>query len=95
MYDVELIMEGCPVDYMKPGFSSYIDKGTKMGGFGMAMLAGDLFSSAIRADENNSVEFHRTARWIDMTFPPECYGTQKKVDDWMKKGGLRGRKARS
>ena len=87
----ELTLRACPVDRMGPSFRAYLEHGRPMGGFAMAMLRGDLFTASVMADVENARNLHSTARWIDNYFPHDSYGSQEKVDDWMKKGGLKGK----
>lgn len=55
------------------------------GGFLMAVLEGDLYSAACRADMNNQSKIFSITKYIVETLPPESYGSVKKVSAWLNK----------
>lgn len=65
--------------------TAYGDSRRRTGGFLEAMLEGDLFRAAGKADINNQQRLYHIVKYIVNTLPSESYGTPEKVSKWISK----------
>lgn len=61
---------------------NYLIKGWMPGGFVEAMLAGDLFGAAGRADSTNGPAMQGIANWICHSAPNGSWGSYEAVKNW-------------
>jgi hypothetical protein len=64
-------------------FENYLISGWNPGGFGTAMLAGDLFRAASVADVHNRTAIADVAKWIMHCAPQGSWGSYEIVERWM------------
>ena len=64
---------------------AYGASGRRTGGFLEAMLQGDLYAAAGRADIFNQQRIFYIAQYIENHLPKESYGTPEKVAQWLKR----------
>lgn len=77
--------------HCRAGLRDYIDHGHRVGGFLCAVLSNDLMEAAGRADGTNRMALHHYAAFLYSYAPRDCYGSSKKIEAWMERGGLHGR----
>lgn len=73
-----------PVPYMVDGLRLHIEFGGPTGSFLFALLCGDFFEMARRADDNNMAAFQEWARWFYNYAPQGCFGSMESVAEWRK-----------
>ena len=62
----------------------YVNHGIRTGDFLRAVLAGDLFTAAQRADPVNKHFLAEIAEYVVFDVPFEARGSYEKVDAWLK-----------
>lgn len=77
-------------DHMIEGMILYILKGIPPGSFMLAVLAGDLFEALRRADDVNVHALYNYGRFLISSAPIGCYGSEERVSEWIKDGGMQG-----
>jgi len=82
------VVPGCFPEYMQASIAAYLLDGAPMGDYLMALFAGHQFEAASRADGSNFLLFAWQVKWIGQMAPMGSYGSDEKVGDWMKRGGL-------
>ena len=63
---------------------AYIETGRPTGGFLKAVLSNDLFGAYARADVENVAALPALVRWVYNNAPRLCWGSEDRVEDWMK-----------
>lgn len=76
--------------HMREGVIRYIDRGIPMGSFGNAVMANNFLEAFSRADLQNLHSMKGWAEFIYLYAPAGCHGSQERVDEWCKRGGLEG-----
>ena len=82
-------VDGLPVQYEKApencrgSLMRYIEYRIPPGGFLTALLSNDLMDAIGRADHINKEQFHEIASWLYNYAPPDCFGSRRKVADWL------------
>jgi hypothetical protein len=76
-------------DYMRGGIRRYVEKGVRPGDFLTAVFENNLMKAAMYADGTNIQLLLEYARLL-YNLPGNCYGSEKAVKEWCKKGGLEG-----
>lgn len=85
----EIKVNGKAVDYSKApsncagGLQLYIEHGIMPGSFLTAFLSNDLMEAMGRADDTNQRQFKEIATWLYNYAPTACYGSPKKVRDYV------------
>jgi hypothetical protein len=69
-------------EHTRSGLENYLFKGWEPGSFMMAVLTGNLFDAAFRADPINKKELAGIAIWIMHNAPPLSFGTELRVERW-------------
>ena len=70
-------------DYMHDGIAAYILDGRPCAHFLHAVITGNLFEAAARADDTNSRLLHVYAAFFRNHAPASCYGGPKAYDRWL------------
>ena len=81
--------DNCP-DHVRPALENYILNRIGTGGFLYQVLVNDLFGAFGRADEINKKEMDLIIRFLFNEVPTVCYGTPKKVAQWLQGRIYRG-----
>lgn len=68
----------------------YKDTGTKPGDFLQAVLRNDFCTAVCRADKENSECLVAIAQWVYNELPGPAWGSEKKVNTWMRHQGVNG-----
>jgi hypothetical protein len=76
-YDYSELPEG-----LRDGVRRWIEDHVLPGGFLTAVLEGDLYAAAARADGYNKLALAKVAVWVLWYAPPDCYGSSEKVEAW-------------
>lgn len=77
-------------EHMRDGFQRYIERGIPGGSFMNAVLANDLMGAMQRADDINRERLFDTCAFLHNEAPIGCFGSEERVRDWIKSGGLNG-----
>jgi len=64
-------------------FSRYVYHKIPMGGFFTAVLSNDLKESFARADYTNQNNMHGIVSFCSNELPSLCWGSLKKVEEWL------------
>jgi len=67
---------------MREALSLYALHGVQLGGFGRALIAGDLASASVRADLENTAVLPKLVQWCQVYLPPEARGSYDAVNNW-------------
>ena len=67
---------------MREALSLYALHGVQLGGFGRALIAGDLASASVRADLENTAVLPKLVQWCQVYLPPEARGSYDAVNTW-------------
>lgn len=70
-------------DFIQQELENYFCQGLPPGGFTTAVLAGDLFSAAMKADYWNKPNIAKIANWISNNAPSGSYGSPEHVKNWI------------
>ena len=70
--------------HIKTAIDGYVDHGRSIGGFVFAVLCNDLFEAVARADEYSRLCLDDICKYIFNFTSPSCWGSKKKVVDWLK-----------
>ena len=70
--------DDCP-QLMQDALREYAEKRVPRGGFLMAVLRGDLFEAALRADDTNRPRLAAIALWTFHNIPRAIHGSPEKV----------------
>lgn len=68
----------------------YVEHGISPGSFGTALLQNNLSDAIRRADSTNINLIVRHVKWLWINLPYEAWGSEKAVEKWVERGGLRG-----
>ena len=68
----------------------YVEKGYPVGNFLTNVLVNDLFGAISRADSTNRKYLTDICLYIYNKIPSKCWGSEEKVQAWMKHNGLSG-----
>lgn len=71
--------------HMVRGMRLYIENGIEPGSFMMSVLCNDLKGAIGRADHVNSQFLGNIVSWLVSNAPSTCWGSEKKVNDWLDK----------
>jgi len=71
-----------PVDYMVPALRRYVEHGIMPGSFMTAVLEGNLYTAAFKADADNFAALGQWCRFIYNNLPAGCYGSPSNVANW-------------
>ena len=74
-------------EYMVQGMENYVNSGVRPGGFLSVLLSNDLIETFSRADSENKKVIEQWVVFAYNYLPSDCWGSSKKVDDWIDKGG--------
>ena len=74
-------------EHTQESMRNYIEKGVPTGSFLYAVLSNNLVHSFMYADDANSARLQDFAQFLYRA-PLGCWGSEKKVDAWIKRGGL-------
>lgn len=69
---------------------AYVETGRPVGSFLEAVISNDLSESFGRADHNNRHRMFDIVSFIYNEMPAPCWGSKKKYEMWIKKGGFIG-----
>ena len=76
-----------PYDKLPPllqsGAELYIEHGTPPGSFLRAVIANDLRTAVIRADNDNLVRLRDIVLWFDSHAPAGCWGSAEIMRAWI------------
>lgn len=78
-------------DHIQGGMRRYIEEGCPTGRFLQMVIENNLVESFGRADEINRERMFDICDFIYNEAPLSCWGSLKKYQTWIKKGGLKGR----
>jgi hypothetical protein len=70
-------------DIMQSTLENYFCHGLEPGGFTTAVLEGNLFAAAQRADHWNKENLAKIANWVFQNAPGGSYGSKEAVRDWL------------
>jgi hypothetical protein len=82
-------------EHMRDGAELYVERGIEPGDFMLAVLCNNLVRACERADSVNLRYMVEWASWLKWECPMAAWGSSSNVDDWVKRGGLRGEKDES
>jgi hypothetical protein len=68
----------------------YVNYGYKPGSFTTAVLTNDLRGAFGNSDGESEMHLRSLLMWLYNEAPFSCWGTEKRVQEWMKAGGLEG-----
>lgn len=85
----ELMTRRIP-DYMQYGLATYVLFGITSGSFLTALLEGNLFGALRQADDVNFRHLPEYAHFLHNAAPAGCFGSEARVEEWSKDGGLKG-----
>lgn len=77
--------------HCRAGLLEYIEHGTPVGGFLTALLSNDLKETYARADDENRGAVLSYVQFLYSHAPSTCWGSPKRVEDWIEQGGLAGK----
>ena len=75
---------------LKEALDRYVETGELHGGFLTAVLENDLREAVSRADLNNQRNLPLIVEYCVNKLPNLCWGSKKRVAEWIDKGGLAG-----
>jgi hypothetical protein len=75
-------------EYIQGGAQRYIEHGILPGGFLQAVICNDLKESFGKADDINIRKMFDIVSFFYNEAPLACWGSEKKMDHWIKIGGL-------
>ncbi|MFH1626086.1 MAG: hypothetical protein ABID54_13165 [Pseudomonadota bacterium] len=78
-------------EHMRSGTQLYIERGILPGNFLQAVICNNLRESLARADHINTARMSDIAGFFYNETPFNCWGSEKRMKAWAKKGGLLGR----
>lgn len=70
--------------HTKTALDKYVNNKFAPGGFLWAVLSNDLFGAVGRADSMNKYALPEIIAYIYNYLPSDCWGSEKKVNDWLK-----------
>jgi len=73
-----------PVPYMTAAARRYIEHGSRVGDFQLAVF---------KADEKNLPALRDWLLFLHWEAPEECHGSPEKMRAWIERGGLSGKQA--
>lgn len=73
-----------PAQHMKEGIKGYIKNGWQPGSFLYALLTNNFTMVVATADHINKRLLVDWASWISMELPHNCWGSEEKVEAWIK-----------
>lgn len=78
-------------EQIKDSIDRYVETGCQTGGFLNAVLSNDLKESFSRADNDNRICMFEIVKYLYNDVPGDCWGSPRRVKEWIKRGGLKGR----
>ena len=79
-----------PVEYMRNTTRDYIENGFNGGSFITALFSNNLAQTYSRADDDNRAVIKEWVSFLYNSAPAGCWGSEDRVKDWVKQGGLVG-----
>jgi hypothetical protein len=80
----------CPARF-RESLRLYVEAGIKPGSFLLAVLANNLLDAVANADREALAALPSIVSYVHWEVAPgRCHGSREVVDDWMRRGGLRG-----
>lgn len=73
---------------MAEDLASYVTWGQPVGDFLYQVLSNNLVGAYTRADNRNYNKLREYATILYNDLPASCWGSEEKVEKWMKEGGL-------
>lgn len=80
-------------DHMHAGIAKYVLTGIVPGSFLRAVFAGELELAERHADPTNKPLLEVYGDFLEFEAPPDCWGSPKRVQEWVERGGLFGKVA--
>lgn len=80
------------VSHITQAIDLYVKKGIPTGSCTEAILSNDLFDAFGRADLDTRNNMFEIVQYIYNEVPSEAWGSREAYSDWVKKGGLQGKK---
>ncbi len=77
-------------DYMVGGIKKYLRYGIKPGSFLYAVLSNNFVNAVAYADKDNIDNLPAYAYWMMNILPREAWGSEEKVEKWIRMGGFKG-----
>lgn len=78
--------------YMHGGIIRYLLHGIPPGHFMMSVITNDLRGAFQHADDTNVELIGYYVKWFYNCAPSECWGSEKKAQEWIKHHGLEQKK---
>lgn len=72
--------------HLREGLEAYVLAGRPTGGFLEAVISGDLFDAAMRADPVSLAHLGDLVMVLIHFAPADCYGTREKYEAWIERG---------
>jgi len=69
--------------HMRGAYQRWIENGLGAGGFGMALITGDLGAAIARADMTNAKHILSSFNWFKQHAPSGSFGSAEKADCWV------------
>ena len=70
---------------IKRAIDLYASEGHPVGDFLYAVLSNNLKNALGRADSDNERDIKEIVMYVYWEIPGDCWGSEKKVDDWLEK----------
>lgn len=87
-------LDDVPV-HLRDGIDRYIRHGVKPGSGLCAVISNNLVAAVARLDEPSIAGLPALVRFFVNFTPPECWGSEQKLDAWVKLGGIHGQTRRA
>jgi len=78
-------------EHIREGMRRYIEEGCPPGRFLQHVIKNKLVDSFGLADPTNKVRMHDICSFMYNQAPLPCWGNATRYNEWIKKGGLKGR----
>ena len=78
-------------EHIRGGMARYIEEGCPTGRFLEYVIKNKLVDSFGLADEINKYRMFDICDFLYNQAPIPCWGSEKKYNEWIKKGGLKGK----
>ncbi len=72
-------------EHMQQGMKRYVEEHIPPGSFLRAVLENDLVGALFRADKTNAARMLDYAYFLLHAAPPDCWGSEEAVVDWLRK----------
>lgn len=74
-------------EHMEEGIALYVQEHIRPSDFLCAVICNDLKEAVARADDENMQNLPAFVDYFYNNTPAECWGSKKKMDEWLKKRG--------